>query len=126
MPTVMLIDDSSTIRAITRVYLMQKGLDFIEAEGAEKALQLLEDVDVHLIIADIKMPGMDGVTFVSKLRALKDPRLKALPVVLLTGEKSDDLKAQGMKAGANSFLQKPVSPEALKNVVMQLLKIEKK
>jgi two-component system, chemotaxis family, chemotaxis protein CheY len=120
--TVLVIDDSSTIREIIKIYLSGRSFEFVEAESGDRGLQLARLMQVDLVIADVKMPGMDGLTFVRHLRADEKPHLRTVPVILLTGEKSEDLKSQGLEAGANAFVQKPVSSGRLKEVVNQLLK----
>jgi two-component system chemotaxis response regulator CheY len=120
--TVLVIDDSSTIREIVKIYLSGKSFEFVEAESGDRGLQLARLMQVDLIIADVKMPGMDGLTFVRHLRSDEKAHLREVPVILLTGEKSEDLKTQGLEAGANAFIQKPVSSGRLKEVVGQLLK----
>jgi two-component system chemotaxis response regulator CheY len=119
--TVLLIDDSPTIRTIIKIYLMGRSFDFVEAEGGERGLQLARLMPIELVIADINMPGMDGLTFTKQLRADNNTKVRSLPVILLTGEKSEDLRTKGMEAGANAFIQKPVSSARLIEVVNQLL-----
>lgn len=103
---------------------MADGHQFVEAENGERALALLRLVKVDLVIVDIKMPVMDGIEFTRRLRA-ELPALKALPVVMLTGEKSGEqgqsMRATGLAAGASAFVEKPVSPQTLKEVVDGLL-----
>jgi two-component system chemotaxis response regulator CheY len=118
---ILLVDDSPTIRQILKIYLMGRPFEFLEADNGERALQLVKLMPVELVIADVKMPGMDGLSFVRELRAVEGPRVRNLPVILLTGEKSDDIRVQGMQAGANAFLQKPVSSSRLKELVNELL-----
>jgi two-component system, chemotaxis family, chemotaxis protein CheY len=121
MPTILLIDDSPTIRTIIKIYLMGRSFEFLEAEGGERGLQIARLVPVNLAIADINMPGMDGLQFVKALRHDEKEVLRTLPVILLTGEKSEEIKAKGLEAGANAFIQKPVSSARLLEVVDQFL-----
>ena len=119
--TILIIDDSPTIRNIIKVYLMGSQFEFMEAEGGEKGLELVRKGSVELVIADINMPGMDGLTFVRQLRADARPELRGIPVILLTGEKAEALRIQGLKAGANEFIRKPVSSAGLIEAVNKLL-----
>jgi two-component system, chemotaxis family, chemotaxis protein CheY len=121
MPTILIIDDSPTIREIIKVYLMGRSWEFLDAESGDRGLNIARIMPVDLIIADVKMPGMDGLALTREIRADKNPNLRKVPVVLLTGEKSEDLREQGLQAGANAFLQKPVTSGKLKELVMQLL-----
>lgn len=120
--TILLVEDSPTIRSIVRIYLMGLDLEFIEADRGDKALELLQQAqNVSLILADINMPGMDGLTFLKALRAHDKSSIKGLPVVLLTGERSDDVRLQCMTAGANDFVRKPVGSANLREVVQRHL-----
>ena len=118
---ILLVDDSPTVRNILKIYLMNQKVGFIEAEDATRALQLLRLVEVKLIIADINMPGMDGITFVKQVRASPLAKLKNVPVILLTGERGGDLRQRGAEAGANDFITKPVSHHDLTDKVRKFL-----
>jgi two-component system chemotaxis response regulator CheY len=84
-------------------------------------LELLKTSKVQLVIADINMPGMDGLTFLRRLRADEQPHLRKLPVILLTANKPEEYRARGLAAGANAFLQKPVVSTALVETARQFL-----
>lgn len=117
---VLLVDDSISIRNILKVYLMALKVEFIEAESGERALQLARLMSPNLIIADVNMPGMDGITLLQMLR-MESSALGKVPVLLLTGERDADLESRGLEAGANAFIRKPVAPEKLLAVVKQHL-----
>lgn len=118
---ILVVDDSPTVRNIIKIYLMNLRLSILEAEDATRALQLLRLVPVSVVIADINMPGMDGITFVKEIRASKEAQLRGIPVILLTAEKGGDLRQKGAEAGANAFIQKPVSHADLTETVRQFL-----
>jgi two-component system, chemotaxis family, chemotaxis protein CheY len=118
---ILLIDDSATMREILKVYLMGRGFSFIDCPGAARALEILASQHVDLVIADINMPKMDGLTFVKALRGHVQPSVRDVPVILVTGDRTEDLKARGREAGANGFLQKPLSSEKLMQLVDELL-----
>lgn len=118
---ILVVDDSPTVRNIIKIYLMNLRLSILEAEDATRALHLLRLVPVSVVIADINMPGMDGITFVKELRASKEAQLRGIPVILLTAEKGGDLRQRGAEAGANAFIQKPVSHADLTETVRQFL-----
>ena len=118
---ILVVDDSPTVRNIIKIYLMNLRLSILEAEDATRALQLLRLVPVSVVIADINMPGMDGITFVKEIRASKEAQLRGIPVILLTAEKGGDLRQRGAEAGANAFIQKPVSHRDLTETVRQFL-----
>jgi two-component system chemotaxis response regulator CheY len=118
---ILVVDDSPTVRNIIKIYLMNLRLSILEAEDATRALQLLKLVPVSVVIADINMPGMDGITFVKEIRASKEAQLRGIPIILLTAEKGAELRQRGVEAGANAFIQKPVSHHDLTETVRQFL-----
>jgi len=118
---VLLVDDSPTVRNIVKIYLMNLKVSTVEADDAARGLQILRLVPVSLVIADINMPGMDGITFVKEVRASAMPQVRSVPIVLLTAEKNVDLRQRGTEAGANAFIQKPVSHHELTETVRQFL-----
>jgi two-component system chemotaxis response regulator CheY len=119
--TVLLVDDSTTIRDIVKIYLMGLPLKYIDAETGERALSTVGLMPVDLVIADVKMPGMSGIDLVRKIRAHQSPQVRKLPVVLLTSQTADTVRLQGMNAGANAILNKPISSAALLPIVYKLL-----
>jgi two-component system chemotaxis response regulator CheY len=118
---VLLVDDSQTMREIFKVYLMGGKYTFTEAGTAARALQLLRLVKTDIVIADVNMPGMDGFEFVKNVRASERPEVRGVPVVLITGEKSEELRARAMTAGANAFLRKPVEAQAMMSLIEELV-----
>ncbi len=115
--TILLVDDSRTMREVLKVYLMGRKFDFIEADSGQRALHLLRLVPVKLVIVDLKMPKMDGLSFLRALRSSEMPQVRGLPVILVTGDKSEDVEQQALQAGANAFLQKPLNSERVLEVV---------
>jgi two-component system, chemotaxis family, chemotaxis protein CheY len=111
---VLLVDDSATIRNIIKIYLMGLNLTFVEAASGEDALELLAGDPVDLVIADVNMPGMDGLSLIRRLRADSRGQVRGVPVILLTAEQEPDLEARGVQAGANAFVKKPVSSANLR------------
>ncbi|MFL5351496.1 response regulator [Archangium sp.] len=120
--TVLLVEDSNTIRHILKIYLLKLNLDFLDADRAEQGLKLLGTRPVDLIIADVNMPGgMDGLELVRRVRSNEQSLVRQVPIVLLTGGKAPDLEARGLQAGASEFVRKPVSIDALASVVRRHL-----
>jgi two-component system chemotaxis response regulator CheY len=119
---ILLVDDSPTIRSVLKVYLMGLGREFVEAEDGVRALRLVRLMEIELIIADVNMPVMDGLTFARELRASADQRLRTVPVILLTSEKGPEIETKGREAGVQAILHKPVDPVNLKQAVEPLLK----
>ncbi len=117
---ILLIDDSPSIRTIIKLFLINHRVEFVEAKDGAEGLAVAGKGPLDLVIADFNMPVMDGLTFVQRLRAHDEPRLRKLPVILLTANKEPGIRAQAEAAGA-VFAQKPVSREALTLAVGNLL-----
>lgn len=112
---IMAVDDSKTMRDMVGFTLRKAGFDVIEAEDGQRALAVLEKSPVDLVITDINMPNMDGITLVGRLRGL--PAFRSTPILILTTEGGEDKKAQGRAAGATGWIVKPFEPEKLLQVV---------
>ena len=117
--TIMIVDDSASIRMVVRLTLEGKGFNVIDASDGVEALKKLNGVKIHLLITDVNMPNMDGITLVQEAKKL--PEYKFTPMMMLTTEVSDDKKAQGRNAGAKAWLVKPFQPPILLNAVSKLV-----
>jgi two-component system chemotaxis response regulator CheY len=110
--TILVVDDSPTMRQQVRMPLEDAGYKVLEAGDGQEALQRLEGAtDVHMVISDVNMPGMNGLEMLEALR--KIPRFTALPVVMLTTEGKKSLVERAEKAGARGWLVKPFKAEVL-------------
>jgi two-component system chemotaxis response regulator CheY len=116
--TIMVVDDSLSIRQVVGIALKQAGYDVIEGVDGKDALAKLTGQKVNLIISDVNMPNMDGITFVRELKTR--PAYKFTPVLMLTTESQEDKKEQGKAAGAKAWMVKPFKPEALLAAVQKL------
>jgi two-component system chemotaxis response regulator CheY len=116
--TIMVVDDSISIRQVVGLALKQAGYDVIEGVDGKDALAKLTGQKVNLIISDVNMPNMDGITFVRELKTR--PAYKFTPVLMLTTESQEDKKEQGKAAGARAWMVKPFKPEALLAAVQKL------
>ena len=116
--TIMVVDDSISIRQVVGIALRQAGYDVIEGVDGKDALAKLTGQKVNLIISDVNMPNMDGITFVRELKTR--PAYKFTPVLMLTTESQEDKKEQGKAAGARAWMVKPFKPEALLAAVQKL------
>jgi two-component system chemotaxis response regulator CheY len=119
--TVLIVDDSPTIRGFAKVFLKPLAVDVAEAEEGKQALDIVHSNLPVVAIVDVNMPGMDGLTFTRELRADPRPEIASLPVVLLTGDRSDEVRAQGLDAGATDFLGKPIKGPELQAMVKKYL-----
>lgn len=109
--TVLAVDDSRTIRDMLKYTLVQAGMTPHLAEDGQHGLEVLGDIAPDVIITDINMPRLDGFGFIDAVRARGDCR--SVPILVLTTESSDDLKARARKAGATGWIVKPFDPEKL-------------
>jgi two-component system chemotaxis response regulator CheY len=117
--TILVVDDSRTMRAMVKAALVAGDYQVVEAPGAREALRALDDTPVDLVITDVNMPEIDGLTLVRRLRAR--PRERTTPILVLTTEASEVLQAQGREAGATGWLVKPFQPAQLLQTVRQVL-----
>jgi two-component system chemotaxis response regulator CheY len=118
---VLLVDDSAAIRDVVKIYLMGFPFEYLEADSAERGISILGVMPVDLVIADVKLPGMNGIDFVKRVRAHDLPHVRKEPLVLLTGQTSDAIKSEGMVAGADAVLNKPINSRAILPLVQRLL-----
>jgi two-component system, chemotaxis family, chemotaxis protein CheY len=117
--TVLIVDDSASLRQVVGITLRGAGYDVIEANDGMHALSTLDGRKVHLIISDVNMPNMDGITFVRKLKALPDYRFT--PVMMLTTESEQGKKEEGKAAGARAWMVKPFQPAQMLAAVSKLV-----
>ena len=109
------VDDSSTMRQMISFTLKEANYHMLEAKDGVEALEVLKGKQVDLIITDVNMPRMDGLTLVRRLRAL--PEFKYTPILVLTTESDQAIKRQGKEAGATGWIIKPFSPDKLVEAV---------
>ena len=117
--TIMIVDDSASLRQVVSISLKGAGYDLIEGCDGKDALSKMNGQKVHLIISDVNMPNMDGLTFVSEVKKL--PAYKFTPIIMLTTEAGEDKKAAGQAAGAKAWMVKPFSPDQMLNAVSKLI-----
>ncbi|MFY8162219.1 MAG: response regulator [Candidatus Kapaibacteriota bacterium] len=119
---VLIVDDSPTVQNFVAMSLKTKGFDTIKANNGEEALEKLKLVDVTLVITDMNMPEMDGITLVQRLRNSED--YKDVPIIILSSLTDQEYVNNGLQAGANSYFFKPFKPNELVEEVVQLLGLE--
>jgi CheY-like chemotaxis protein len=117
---VLIIEDSPTTRSVIKVYLVGQNLAFLEASDGASGLAAARTHQPHVVVVDLKMPGMDGLSFCRAVRA--DVKLRRMPIVLLTGSKHEEVKREALKAGADYFLTKPIDGAELARCIMDCLK----
>jgi DNA-binding NtrC family response regulator len=116
-PTILVVDDDTTVRTSLLQALEREGMEVAEAESAERALALLAQVSPDLVLSDVKMPGLDGIEL---LRILKE-RLPSTDVVLMTAYDEMPVVVAAMREGAADFLSKPLDLEVLRTVLRRVL-----
>ena len=119
MASVLAVDDSTSMRQMVAFTLKGAGYDVVEAADGVEALNIARGKSVSLVLTDVNMPNMDGITLIQELRGL--PSYKFTPMLMLTTESGSDKKAQGKAAGATGWIVKPFEPEKLLATVKKVL-----
>jgi two-component system, chemotaxis family, chemotaxis protein CheY len=117
--TILTVDDSPSIRQMVSFTLKDAGYTVSEAVDGQDGLDKARAGSFNLVFTDQNMPRMDGLTLIKQLRAL--PQYKTVPILMLTTESSDAMKAQGRAAGATGWLVKPFDPQKLLEVVRKVI-----
>ena len=120
--TVLIVDDSSTLRRIVHEALSVLDFEIYEADCAKKALRQLEQQQVNLMILDWHMPGMDGFELFTQLQ--DQAEYKDIPVIMLTAEDRKESMLKAIRAGIRHYLTKPFTHEDLLARVVQVLKLD--
>jgi two-component system chemotaxis response regulator CheY len=116
---ILLVDDSASVRTVAGIALREAGYEVIDAANGKEALSMLDRERVHLIISDVNMPVMDGITFLKEVK--RHPTCKFTPVIMLTTEAGEDKKQEGRAAGAKAWIVKPFQPRSLVDAVSKLV-----
>ena len=116
--TIITIDDSMSIRETVRMTLQPAGYTVLAAEDGAKGLVLCEANKADLVITDLNMPNMDGITLIARLRA--NAAYKFTPILMLTTESQEEKKQAGKRAGATGWIIKPFDPARLVAVVQKV------
>ena len=114
----MTVDDSASVRQMVAYTLRDAGYDVVEACDGVDALTKVNSAAFCLIITDLNMPRMDGITLIKELRA--NPKIKFTPILMLTTESQNERKMEGKTAGATGWIVKPFKPEQLVAVVKKV------
>lgn len=116
---ILIIDDSAGIRKIVTETLTSGGYDVIEGVDGADALTKLNGQKIHLIICDVNMPNMDGISFVKEVK--QSPNYRFVPIIMLTTESQERKKLEGITAGAKAWVVKPFQVDQLLNAVSKLI-----
>jgi two-component system chemotaxis response regulator CheY len=117
--SILAVDDSASMRQMVSFTLKGAGYDVVEAADGVEALGIAKGRKVNLVITDVNMPNMDGITLIKELRSL--PSYKFTPLLMLTTESGADKKQQGKAAGATGWIVKPFNPDQLLSTVKKVL-----
>ena len=105
MYNILICDDERDIVNALKLYLADPNYTFFEAYTGQQALDIMEDHDIHLILMDIMMPELDGISAMTRIRAVSN-----IPVILLTAKSEDTDKILGLNVGADDYITKPFNP----------------
>jgi two-component system chemotaxis response regulator CheY len=117
--TILIVDDSVMVRQMVSFTLKEAGFEVVAAENGQDALKKLGDHSVDLIVTDLNMPVMDGITFIGNARTLAAS--KYIPILMLTTESQPEMKQKGKAAGATGWIVKPFDPPKLLAVISKVL-----
>jgi DNA-binding NtrC family response regulator len=106
---ILLVDDEERFLTTTQKLLSKKGIDAVTAAGGAEALDLLKHRNIHVVILDVKMPGMDGNETLREIKA----RFPLVEVIMLTGHATVESAIDGLKSGATDYLMKPIGIDEL-------------
>ena len=118
--TALVVDDSTSMRQMVSFTLKESGFDVIEAGNGKEALQNVDGKSVTVVVTDLNMPEMDGMTLIKELRAKSE--YKFTPILMLTTESQDSKKQEGRAAGATGWIVKPFNPEQLMQVIKKVVR----
>jgi two-component system chemotaxis response regulator CheY len=118
MKTIMTVDDSATVRLCLEATLAEAGYQVVQAVDGADAMNKLQDRKVDMLVTDLNMPNMDGVSLIKSVRST--PGHRFMPILMLTSETQPELKQAGKLAGASAWVTKPFRPENLLAVVQMV------
>lgn len=116
---ILAVDDSASMRQMVRFTLESAGYEVIQAADGVEALDYARAGKADLVLTDVNMPRMDGLTLVKELRGLNN--YKGVPILVLTTESGSETKMQGKQAGATGWIVKPFNPEQLLATIQRVL-----
>ncbi len=117
--TIMVVDDSSSVRQMMAFTLKNAGYDVVEAEDGQDALNKLDNSSANVIVTDLNMPNVNGFDLIRSVRAKSG--YKFVPIVVLTTESHDSKKQESKEAGATGWITKPFKPDQLIGVIEKIM-----
>ncbi len=119
MASILIVDDSASMRQMVSFTLRGAGYEVIEATDGLAALEIAKTRPFELVVTDVNMPNMDGISLIRELRSLSD--YKFTHILMLTTESGADRKQEGKAAGATGWIVKPFDPERLLSTIQKVL-----
>ncbi len=116
---ILAVDDSASMRQMVTFTLKGAGYEVEEAADGQQALNKAKSGKFNIVISDVNMPVMDGITLIKSLRALPD--YKFIPILMLTTESTTDKKQEGKSAGATGWIVKPFNPDQLLATIKKVI-----
>ena len=117
--TILVVDDSASLRQTVSIALKREGYDIIEACDGKDGLSKLDGSKINLIISDVNMPNMDGISMVKEIKTMAN--YKFTPVIMLTTEAGQDKIQEGKAAGVKAWVVKPFKPDQMVDAVSKLI-----
>jgi two-component system, chemotaxis family, chemotaxis protein CheY len=118
--TALIVDDSTSMRQMVSFTMKEAGFSVLEGANGQEALKRVEGQRVDVVVTDLNMPVMDGITLIRQLRS--NPLYKFTPILMLTTESQDSKKQEGKAAGATGWIIKPFNPQQLLGVIAKVVR----
>ncbi len=118
--TILVVDDFDDTRLLLRTWLQKKGYRVVEAENGKQAVAMAESSQPDLIIMDVEMPELDGLSATRQIRALANS--EEVPIVVVSAYGADLFRADALAAGCNEYVSTPFEPDVLEKVIRSLIK----
>ncbi|MCP4413603.1 MAG: response regulator [Gammaproteobacteria bacterium] len=119
MTKILAVDDSASMRQMVSFTLSGAGYDVTDAEDGQQALNAAKQATFDVVVSDVNMPVMDGITLIRELRKL--PQYRTTPILMLTTESAGNKKMEGKQAGATGWIVKPFNPEQLLKTILRVI-----
>jgi len=119
MTKILAVDDSASMRQMVSFTLKGAGYEVVDACDGAQALDIAKKQNFDVVVSDVNMPVMDGITLIRELRKL--PQYRSTPLLMLTTESSGDKKMQGKQAGATGWIIKPFNPDQLLKTIQRVI-----
>ncbi len=119
MTKILAVDDSASMRQMVSFTLSGAGYDVTDAADGQQALNAAKQTTFDVVVSDVNMPVMDGITLIRELRKL--PQYRTTPLLMLTTESAGNKKMEGKQAGATGWIVKPFNPEQLLKTILRVI-----